>query len=98
MITIQNIRSLKPSTPWDVRVDRKSILGNPYRMNSVNDRNRVCDDYDKWFSEQLKRFELELIRLYDIWKRHERLNLFCWCAPKRCHAETIKKWLEEYKI
>ena len=24
-----------------------------------------------------------------------KVRLFCWCAPKRCHGETIKKWLIE---
>ena len=25
--------------------------------------------------------------------RGESLRLLCWCAPRRCHAETIAKWL-----
>ena len=28
-------------------------------------------------------------------KEHD-ICLACWCAPKRCHAETIKKFIEKY--
>lgn len=27
-------------------------------------------------------------------KAYHKVALYCWCAPKRCHAETIKRWLE----
>jgi hypothetical protein len=39
----------------------------------------------------------ELKRLIDIYKKHGRLRLFCWCAPKKCHAETIKELIEIMK-
>jgi hypothetical protein len=41
-------------------------------------------------------FVNELRRLYKIYQQYGKLELFCWCAPKRCHAETIKRFLEKY--
>lgn len=48
------------------------------------------------FDAQREAFMNELRRLYRIYRKYGKLNLFCWCAPKRCHAETIKKFLEKY--
>ncbi|WP_068768630.1 DUF4326 domain-containing protein [Termitidicoccus mucosus] len=33
-------------------------------------------------------------RLLAAAQKHGNLRLHCWCAPKRCHAETIKACLE----
>jgi hypothetical protein len=41
-------------------------------------------------------FMNELRTLYKIYKQYGKLRLFCWCYPRRCHAETIKKFLEKY--
>lgn len=128
MITIKNLRNAKPQEPWDIRVDRASVLGNPFKMDNENDRDIVCERYEMYFkgmtsnNETLiheayeqdnyclnariatniaingrhEEFMNELRRLYRIHKQYGKLNLFCWCAPKRCHAETIKKFLEKY--
>jgi uncharacterized protein YeaO (DUF488 family) len=98
MITICNLRESKPTNSWDIRVDRASPLGNPFYMTSETYRNQVCDKYEDWFKIKVAYEEPfiinELKSLKEIYKLYDRLNLFCWCAPKRCHAETIKKWLE----
>lgn len=36
----------------------------------------------------------ELDRLYLLAKDQEELNLICWCAPKACHGDVIKAYLE----
>lgn len=96
MITIHNLRRVKPRHPYDVRVDRASILGNPYFMADESERDKVCDEYNNWFEyEKDGKLKSELLRIRTILQEHGQLRLFCWCAPKRCHAETIKKWLEE---
>ena len=101
MIQICNLRNQKLEFEYDIRVDRfNKILGNRFYMASELDRNLVCDKYQAWFDEQLKlKNELvlnELRRLYRIYKQYGKLRLFCWCAPKRCHAETIKNFLDKY--
>lgn len=98
VIKIKNMRDEKPVKPWDVRVDRNTPLGNPFFMKDEDDRDRVCDKYDNWFDDAAESVycQRELDRLIDILHHYGKINLFCWCAPKRCHAETIKAYLIEW--
>lgn len=99
MIRIKNLRFEKPKEAWQVRVDRSSILGNPFYMAIEAQRDEVCDKYEVYFEEQFRlneQFKEELRRLYKLHKQYGVLELYCWCAPKRCHAETIKKFLERW--
>jgi len=95
MITIKNLRSSKPKYSWDFKVDRSSPVGNPYNMKDESERDKVCDKYDDWFYQAAHNqdFFNYLNTLSDEYKQYGRLNLFCWCAPKRCHAETIRNYL-----
>ena len=94
MIQIKNLKAGKPENPWDVKVDRSSVLGNPFYMKSESHRDEVCENYAEWFkANKSPTFYLELKRLCELYKEHGKLNLYCWCAPKRCHAETIRQHL-----
>lgn len=98
MVKICNLRKESCSNAWDIRVDRSSILGNPFYMHSESERELVCKKYEQYFNEQIqvnKAFRDEINRLRSIYAQYGKLNLFCWCAPKKCHAETIAKFLEE---
>ena len=97
-IAIKNLRKEKPNNELDIRVDRGcgSPLGNPFYMKNESERDKSCDDYEKYFYNQVvdnPNFRAELDRLINIYKKYGKLNLFCWCFPKRCHAETIQKFL-----
>lgn len=96
MITICNLSYEKPKHPFDVRVHRKHILGNPFIMKDERMRDDVCDKYERWFNKCIINLTPELDRLLALYRKHGALRLFCWCAPKRCHAETIKAWLENH--
>lgn len=101
MIKIKNLRFEKPTQAWQVRVDRSSVLGNPFYMANETQRDTVCDKYAVYFERMEsfdKDFKAELDRLYSILKEFGKLELFCWCAPKRCHAETIKEYLERREL
>lgn len=50
MIRIYNMRRRKPKTSFDVRVDKWSILGNPYKMRTESERDLVCDQYETYFN------------------------------------------------
>lgn len=78
-------------------VGRGSPLGNPYPMKSKEDREGVCNQYEVWLEENKDKVEIknELIRLAKIYKDKGELTLICFCSPKRCHAETIKKYIEK---
>lgn len=104
IITIVNLRKKTSRYPYDVHVYRgKSALANPYYLSDVNDyikRETVCNDYIIWFNKQVNDpddnpVKAELKRLLEIIKEYGKLNLFCFCYPKRCHAETIKEYLEK---
>ncbi len=85
-----------PSCEFDVRIDRKTVFGNPFRIESEEQRNYILDEHKKYFYERVKNnadFENNIKQLMQIYKRNRLLNLFCWCYPKRCHAETIKEYI-----
>ncbi len=102
MIKIMNLRTARIEYPWDVRVDRKSVLGNPFYMHigyDESERDRVCKQYAVYFQQRIAKnnpgdpFIQELKRIQQLYKQYGKLRLFCWCAPKRCHAETIRDYL-----
>jgi len=100
MIEICNLRNKKMVNVWDVRVDRKSVLGNKFIMHNENERDIVCDKYNEWLEDNVinnDNVRKEMVKLYKMYKKYGKLRLFCWCAPKRCHAESIKNMLERGK-
>lgn len=76
-----------------------SPLGNPFIIGRDGDRDEVCDLYEAWFQAKVEVKDpavmQELRRLYRIAKDGD-LTLGCFCAPQRCHGETIKRFLEQY--
>ena len=103
MIKIMNLRRHKPSEKWDFVVDRTSPLGNPFFIQAEHDRNGACIYYEKWFDSLLQDVPREqerkneaikyLASLVAVYRLYGKLRLFCWCAPKRCHARTIKNYI-----
>lgn len=64
------------------RVDRGTDWGNPFIMCREKDRDRVCDLFELYAVWRLT--------IDQDWLRPLRgKTLACWCAPKRCHAETL---------
>lgn len=91
-IQIKNIRRDIMSFPYDVRVDRMTVLGNPF----IGNRDSSCDQYEEWFFAMLENntsVYKKILRIRFILQKYDRLNLFCWCAPLRCHSETIRDYL-----
>ena len=82
-IRIYNLRDGKP--PNDaVLVDRRTPWGNPFPMDDEADRDFVCDEFEDYAKKRLTREPDWLSPL-------RGKNLVCWCAPKRCHAETLRR-------
>ena len=103
MIVIKNLNKERPVEPYQVRVDASSgsPLGNPFHymisQEGETARNYCIDMYKKWFSNQLDTNPIvlqETQKLLDIYFEHDKLELFCWCSPRRCHAEVIREYLE----
>lgn len=98
LINIKNLRRESRGDAWDVRIDRRTIFGNPFNMQvqTKQERDKVCQLYDRYFHEKIKdniEFKKAIDGLRKILDEYGGLNLFCWCAPKRCHGETIRQYL-----
>ncbi|MDR1982931.1 MAG: DUF4326 domain-containing protein [Holosporaceae bacterium] len=96
VITINNLRNVYPVNEFDVRVDRKTVFGNPFHMTTESQRNCICDQYEEYFQSRVENnvaFRQAIDELIYLYKKHGILNLFCWCYPKRCHAETIRAYI-----
>lgn len=98
-IEIINSKDFKPSQPFDTYIDRRSPVENPFILKDESQRDLVCNKYQEWFEHRLKlkdeRFIVHLNTLVDVYKKYGKLRLFCWCAPKRCHGETIRAYVEQ---
>lgn len=93
MITVGN----KKQGARGVYVGRPSPLGNPFAMQGEATRTQVIRDYEDWLAEQLldpsSAASIEIHRLAAL-VRKQHLCLICWCAPKACHADIIKRTIE----
>jgi len=93
MITVGN----KQHGARGISVGRPSPLGNPFAMQGESTRAQVIRDYEAWLAEQLldpkSAASVELHRLAAL-ARKQDLCLVCFCAPKACHADIIKRTIE----
>lgn len=88
MCIVKNKRT-DPLEPGDVYVGRPSKWGNPFTHRKsgtqakyvVRSRDAAVDAHRAWL---LLNKEL-MADLHELRGR----NLVCWCAPQRCHAETL---------
>ena len=96
-ITVVNMRY--NTIPVDFNCDRRSPLGNPYRMTHEKYRDHVCDNYEEYFPRMLNpdvsppgflEFLSEILEK----AKKEDITIGCWRAPKRCHCDTIKNYVE----
>ena len=96
-IEIKNLRNREfHNEPWQFRVDRGTPVGNPYYMHDESERDAVCDKYELYFRKLITysdRAVNYLNSMLDALKEYGHIELYCWCAPKRCHARTIRGWL-----
>lgn len=97
MTKVVNLRS----EPYDVRIDRGSLFGNPYFHGASSYRNGIrC------------RSREEAIFLYQLWLTTDLVlptwrkptyaqvvglrgrRLGCWCAPLACHGSVLVEVIE----
>jgi len=89
----------KYKEPNHIYCGRGSALGNPFPMSSESQRDEVCDKYEEYFNEQVNILKnepmLKQLRVIYTQAVKGNVNLGCFCAPKRCHCDTIKAFIEE---
>ena len=73
-----------------VYVGRPTRWGNPFHMHSEVARNLVCDQYENWIMAPEQLSDRVAIR-----RELRGKDLVCWCAPKRCHADTLLRIANE---
>ena len=86
--------------PDCIYIGRPTALQNRNYLSDPTDpveRDRVCDAYEKDFADLLEQEDeaameqLAFIIETAIEDGHVRLG--CFCAPRRCHGDTIKRFL-----
>jgi hypothetical protein len=90
MVEIINLHTCKDwGKPGDILIDRRTKWGNPFIMKNESQRDEVCNKYEIWLNEKLK---LKIFNLNDL---SSAKRLGCWCTPKRCHGDYIKKLIDQ---
>lgn len=97
MIEIKNLRQENIDIECGYLVDRRTVLGNPFTIGKDGDREQVINKYRNNWDELIK---LPAARtLFDLmvarYRRNGTIKLYCWCAPKPCHADVIKEKILE---
>lgn len=74
--------------PDAVYIGRGSPYGNPFVIGKDGDRDEVCDKYEAMLlaSPQL---------LATVRNNLKGKDLVCFCAPKRCHGDTLLRIANE---
>ncbi len=105
-ITKKNIRGRRtPLRENEIYVGRanprygvaESPLANPFALKNEADRLPNIARYGAWLSEQIVGGSPavldELARIRALAAAHSDVYLFCWCAPRACHADVIARVL-----
>jgi hypothetical protein len=91
MVEVVNMNTCEPAwgQPGDVRIDRATKWGNPFLIKHESDRDWVCEQYEAYFPAFCKRQHISIVEIANA----KRLG--CWCKPKRCHGDYLKKLIDE---
>lgn len=73
-----------------VYIGRGSRWGNPFVIGKHGTRDDVCEEYAEFLKRQWRRKE---VTLEDLAALHGK-DLVCFCAPLRCHGDTLEKAAE----
>lgn len=71
-----------------VYIGRPSKWGNPFPMGSEEDRDDVCDKFEEYLKgrpDLINQAKREL----------KGRDLVCYCAPARCHGDTLLRVANE---
>ena len=68
---------------YDVRIDRRTKWGNPFKIGVDGTREEVIAKYEAWIKTQ----PALLAALPEL--RGKVLG--CWCAPKPCHGDVLAR-------
>lgn len=82
------LNKYKDNIPKDaIYIGRGSVWGNPFVIGKHGDRDEVCDKYRKYLWGEVCSGRIELQTLAEL----NGKDLVCFCAPARCHGETLER-------
>ena len=76
---------------YEVYIGRPSIFGNPFEIGKDGDRDEVCDKYEIYVRDRIKKDRIFRNQIKNL----KGKTLGCWCSPKRCHGEILIRLSEE---
>ena len=99
MVRVVNLKKYKlKDNEVLIKVGRSTPVGNPFHMRDESMRDEVCDKYKVYFYKRVKEagaFRDYVAHIYRTALKQD-VALGCWCAPKRCHAETIASFINQF--
>lgn len=98
-VTNKKYENIDPSQGL-VKCYRPHFLGNPFVIGVEGTREEVIEKYKHYFIERVNndiRFKryIDNIVPYSKAMKETVINLQCFCHPLPCHADFIKKYLED---
>ena len=80
-----------------VRVDRKTIFGNPYMIGRNGTRDEVVEKYRRYMHSKYAEggeYQRKMNSLAVLVARRT-VHLACWCVPENCHGREILRFVLE---
>lgn len=93
-LLLPSIHNLKCESmePDDIRIDRKSIWGNPFIIGKDGNREEVINKHYWLWKNRINAESIELLRPL-VGKK-----LFCHCSPLPCHGDNYIRLIGEYLV
>lgn len=93
-IRITNLKEDMRKCPT-FRIDRSTPLGNMFRITPESNRTTIIKLYESQFQDILDIKPEALQYVNEIIEAAKRgpINLACWCSPRPCHGEVIKRYV-----
>jgi hypothetical protein len=99
-ITVVNRYKHTP-TNHDLLIDRSTNLGNPFTHRPINltlakykvaTRKESLIRFSEYLESTLSKTP-NFIKLIEVLKGFEEINLVCTCSPKECHGDILKEYI-----
>lgn len=87
----------KPKGYTVVYIGRPSLFGNPFPMHGEHTRIAAITQHHTWLNIQRRYNTPEwqaVVELAERVRKGEKIALECYCAPKKCHGDTIVSAIE----
>jgi hypothetical protein len=108
MISVVNKYKVNSNCAECVYIGRGSGIGNPYSHKKskyisyqTDTREQAVHLFQDYFFQQLRNHNKQIIEkikhILRMEKKHGEVKLVCFCAPKPCHGDIIKRAIELFR-